>query len=428
MSRVSRVMIFSLASSFLLQGCAYFEPTGRYRGLSSEKATTAAPGVSFFVAPAEAPPPPKLRTVADLPEKGLTAAIEALTADGKAASPQQIAGLLDTKLGAKPADAVTDYSKLSRRVVVTVDTLPISDGGKRPADRLDALRVSFKLDTANCPKAQYTDWKQLKNQRRAVNVSVIETETGGKASFSAELSTLSPDLTSLGPSAEVTRRLKETMAVKQDQLSLYGGISPDNLYYVEIGAPLTDLGGTTFIDFDLEVPGTGPYYASSKVTTDGPALSLAGNLITLANTPACAGLTMTGSWEGRVRSVLKGANTFIEADDEIAMVPFNSTSGDQVSREVVFANPPLWKLGTMDQGCHVAFKSSVSTDTTRPLLFRSVSDARTALRWLKADHGDQAKSGVWSINSGEDQLVRQCFGADSGQPLTEQVFSLQKAS
>ncbi len=424
----------ALASVLLVQACAYFTPTGRYGSEATDSDIASAgytddgpvPNINFFVADPEKKAPKDPRTIADLPEKAVEAAIKALTADGKPAKASDIVGLLNSELGKTDDKPAQDYTTLSKRIVVTVDGLPILAGGAKPADRLDALKVEFDLLNRACPGAKFTAWERLTNQRRSVSISQIESESGASFGVSAGLDTLSPDLESLGPSAEITRRLKETIAVKQDQLSLYGGLTEHNLYYVERGAPLVDLGGTTFVDFKMKLPEIGPFYVADSATLKDGKFDISARTVTLADLAKCKQLEIQMGWSAHIRRVIDGANTFIEADDKVHIQKLDVFSASapsyNLSSMVEQANPALWKIAPINQSCQLVLTSKAFGDPSRPLLLRSVKDARTLLAWLRT----QTAKEPWPVPGSDYVLQTECM--DGAQPdltqFEEQVFKL----
>lgn len=322
-----------IGSSLTLASCASFTPTKRYN--NSEKptldATTRFLSTSYHSIPVPKKSQPK--TVFDLAPEGQQAYIEALNARTGTTAPELISSLSKPiTTGAKPR---TDYRTFSRRLILTVDHVQLSNQhlGDRPdlSSRLENMRVDIVADHT---QLGFTGWSALSNDRKVIDIADLVDTTTQENNATAGLDTLSPDLASLSLSGTATRQLAETIRVRADQIKLYGGISTRTdtgagearAFIVESGAPLTSVGGFRSLDVTVKLKDFKREQAVVAYSGDASAGKAVLSLkeVQVPNNPTICGNAMVDlgiaaelQVEAFFRTVGKGHKTWIEADDAV---------------------------------------------------------------------------------------------------------------
>lgn len=434
------LLLLSFAST--LTACETFSKTKRYDGI-----TTLPSGkgemhwnADVLVLPVPAKKP-KTKILADLPERAQRALIEASRKEDEAMSASALGALMATKITAVSQQVNRDWTKVPRRIAVSIDYSKIVDEEVAPADRIDSIRADFFLSQPNIVDSQgapisidpvkFSSWSRLENQRRKIDLAELVFTQENKLGAEAGLTTLSPDLDTLGLSGSVTRGLTETLKLKEDQLSIYGALDDSRMFYVEKGAPLTDLGGMTFVDVTLELPHDPrlPFGIESfKVEKSKP--KLAGGTYRIPDTRLCdKEIEITPQINLTARHVVTGGETYLEGDDKVAYL----RDGGQLSPVTFLARGevnerPMWGIysgSPKNPSTFLIVRKQNSPNLQDPAFFTNRDAASNLLEWLEAEAAKPAFSAQQPILiDGYELLVQAQSG---GQTVTPQGSSLKAA-
>jgi|GEM_PF-7097517 len=388
------LLLYPISVALALGGCATASKTKRYKSISN-KPIVASVSLNANIFTTKVSSKPKAtKTLADLPERAQKAIIEAANSSGTPLKASETGALMATKISTKKTQVNRDWTKVSRKLAVAIDY----DSGVDPADRIDRLKAKFTLvdpisgtaiSPGNCDtQACFQGWSRLENQRRKIDLAELVFSQSNEISGKAGLTTLTPDLDVLDVNANITRGLTETLKLKEDQLSIYGGLTDNEVFYVERGAALTDLGGMTFIDvsFSMPIENISPFGIES-ISKENGKFNLDGGLYKIPNIAYCSkDVKFDAEITSVIRHVVSGGNTFLEGDDSIQFIkgPVITKKGIKLASPVEINNRSTFGLFTRtgNTGKYVVVRERTSALTADPSFFLSKKTARQLLDWL----------------------------------------------
>jgi hypothetical protein len=384
----------------------------------------------FTLAPKKDAASPK--TLADLSERAQAEIVQgareaALRADPKATlKGQELGELFATKIVKNADDPDRNWTVLTRRIAISIDYIRKYDALQAPADRLARTRVDLKLDDANrCLQpagpencVRFTTFSKLENARRSIDIADLKFDQTNSIAAKAGLATLTPDLASLDISPTFSRSLNETLKLKEDQLQIYGSMTEKSVFYVEQGAPLTDLGGMTFLDVVVSFPRRAetPFGVEEF---DAATSKLTGGVYSLPDPSYCTSdVRMSGSIDAIIRHVEKGAETYIEGDDTVLYIE------KTVPKSTIVLIPahsvtrmPIWELSSASARIVVRPAKTFDFDAS---FFTSQEAAVKLVTWLAAQTASAPGSSDPILLDNYEVHV---FAADSANVLSGQARS-----
>ena len=397
---------FVFASTLLLSTCATTPTfTKRYASVESPAAqavTTVELDISVFQVPNATSS--RRRLIADLPERAQAEALEAISRE-KSASTANIVATLSSEIGRSTPSNIPNLLRYSRRIAVTTDI----STNVREADRLSKLTTTFELNGQT--GAKFSSWSQLSSPYVQVDLGDLTFNQSNNFGASAGFDTLSPDLATLGLTAELSQALSETIRLRETVLPLYGILEGNKAKLVQKGSLGRDLVGIQTIDLIVELePGSGVSMVSSFAPADNDKKKLAKLSTGTVYPPAsCDPLTLTATASGQLRQVISGDETITEADDVINLLPANSKAAsvfEIVTQENM--KRQMWLIqsnGEVLQYWHPGLQKG----TWKNAEFLKFSDVEAIIKWGLSSPTIAELDGLYELSGNGQPITRTFF-------------------
>lgn len=379
----------------------------KFRAVKDDKVIKDSILVGAYILEPAKETPPKATTIVDLSPKGQAALIGELSRKETptAESLLQAAG---SKLAPKPSDTkevVTDYSKITKQVVISV-----LNQGHNPANRIAKIKVTLDLTDADssiklisCDKLT-TTFATLDLGK--LNYSDVKSsEISGNATLGAgiETTTVKDDTTtkatgsngaSIGGKLTSTKTFSEEVLLKQRLVTLNASIEEKKLTLYQEGTIGIDMTGNIVanITFEVKDAATKKVYSFADLkakdnTFNVPKLiKVNESYVIYAN--LTKGITAKVSYDADYRTVTKYGETLSESDDEVSL--YYGTEASTNTIELVPKDklmPKLYVLSPSNDTNNFPVQLQlVSAAAAGDLIFASPEDAENFLKWLRAKY------------------------------------------
>lgn len=293
-------VILSIAAA----GCAGPKLTRRYDSmLDPVSVAEPIPGLAGFVRP------PSTRSVSGQLGK--------LSADGQAAMVKAISGKTET-LGAlvsgvsgKSTTPRTDFTKFSRRIVVSVDKRALCPS---LGSRIDKLDVALDMGA----DARWTAWDKFATVYETIDLGKVNLSQSSSLKTTLGASAREGSPTPGSASVEYTRgsELAEEVKLRHRRVALTGILDDKRAELLAEGVSGIDLDGNLAVDISFKVPQSTDEETLTIATYDSagkPKLAFRDMKL-----PGCSGpllARLAGSY--RLRRVVRGEQTIGEQDDDV---------------------------------------------------------------------------------------------------------------
>ena len=273
-------------------------------------------------------------------------------------------------------------TKFKKRLVISTQNLKNGNG----ANRIDSYIERVAIPEKYRDKIKYAYWYKIVTEYQEIDIGKITYSRTGSFSVSPDI-TMSGTIKGNTPiNGSISDTVGEEVSLKKKFASISGAISDNNLTVYRNSSPLEDINGNTLIELTLIVENKAEklFYEFDKLFINNKPNSNSDEIkIRRVNyqfpniLPENSEVEL--SYEFKFREVLKGANTFTEADDKIKLVSGKSKKAVNIQlldKEDLQKNSWLLKIGNQT----LTLKSASSTPET--IRFDSYAKADLFLQWL----------------------------------------------
>ena len=274
------------------------------------------------------------------------------------------------------------YSQLSKKFV----EMPTKKNEITNTKFKKRLVISTQNLEKNRDKIKFAYWYKIVSEYQEIDIGKITYSRTGSFSVSPDI-TMSGTIKGNTPiNGSISDTVGEEVSLKKKFASISGAISDNNLTVYRNSSPLEDINGNTLIELTLIVENKAEklFYEFDKLFINNKPNSNSDEIkIRRVNyqfpniLPENSEVEL--SYEFKFREVLKGANTFTEADDKIKLVSGKSKKAVNIQlldKEDLQKNSWLLKIGNQT----LTLKSASSTPET--IRFDSYAKADLFLQWL----------------------------------------------